>query len=296
MGFSILTGLVAALLWAAGDILAKLYMSHWGDGRSWVLWNQVVGVVLYALFFYVTHTHLSLPAANWIMILILFGAIGLGGYLCFFSAIEMGNLSVISPIASAWAGVAFLLSAWFLPNSLSSRHWALVVLILVGVILISFPKRGKKLRLRSRKDRKAIYLAIGAMVCWGLFNFFLKFSGSAAGPYLPVVMVKVWGGVLFFYFYSQRKIKVPKIKSLIKRGKNLIVFSLPLAALLDIVAYAIYTMGATHGKLPIVAAFASLFSLFAALFGIFFLKERVLAAQKIGIALIVTSSFVLMMQ
>lgn len=293
IGFSILMGSLAALLWSIGDLLAKQYMDAWKGARSWVLWNQITGTFFYAVFFLLWDLNLpSLTGAQFGLITIL-GLVGLGGYFFFFSAIEKGNLSIVCPLSSAWAGITFILSALFLPRLMPGNAWIFLFVILAGVILISVPHSTAR---RSKSTTSlSIILSLGAVLCWGIFNFSVKITSASAGPFLPIVAIKVWGTAIAIAFAFQKQFAFPFWNNRTFTTRNMkALAALPIAALLDIAAYAAFVIGASSGILPIVAAFGSLFSLFAALLGVFFLKERLSRLHWIGIACIIVGSFLLM--
>lgn len=281
---SAIAGTIAAFLWGSGDLLAKLYIPRWGGWRPWVLWSQIFGFLAFLGFF--AAINYSLPPLSYALLLRLLclGLIGLGGYFFFFIAISQARLSIVSPILASWAAISFILSAFFLPQ-LPLVSWGMLVLILIGVILSSLHPASSPESHGSR-EKLGILFALGSGLCWGIFNFFVKFLAEQSDPYLPVFAIKAWGALFGLPLVMRKRYPVPAC-----RARDLGFFALPLYALIDSVAYIIYTHGTIAGFVPITAAFASLFSLFAVLFGVIILKERLSRLQIVGIAFIIAASF-----
>ena len=292
IGLSIITGTLAAFLWSVGDLFAKRTIPVWKGSLPWVLWGQLAGTLFYLGMFCFGDLAVPSVSPQGVLVLAVLGLVGLGGYLCFFSAIEKGKLAIVCPVASAWAGVTFILTVLFFPGSLPANAWLFLMLVLAGVVLVSMPDLAPTTR-RHGSSRLSIVLALGAVLCWGIFNFSVKLTAIAAGPYLPIFAVKAWGALFAIVLWRRKTLPIPKLSRHLTVIGGLL--ALPAAAILDIGAYAAYVHGATHGSVPVVAAFGSLFSLFAALFGVAFMKERLTRLQWGGIGLIVVGSFFLMM-
>lgn len=282
--------MAAAFLWGLCDLVAKVHMPQWNGSLSWVLWSQTAGSCIYAAYFIAVPSAWPALSPGWFGFIAFFGLIGLGGYVFFFRAIERGNLSLVSPIGASWAGVSFILSAIFLPQVLPVNAWLALLIVLGGVILTSMSRRKNT---QAPAFTAGFADAAASALCWGVYNFSLKFSGEHAGMFFPVFAVKVWGAILCIVLVARGKLRLPPLNLPLRGRHNLAAVSLGAVAALDIIAYALYIHGTQRGLLPVVAAFASLFSLFAALFGTLLLKERLSRLQLLGIALIVIGGFTL---
>ncbi len=287
--YPFVAGLLSAVFWGSGDFFAKVSMGKWGGGVAWVLWGQAMGTGMYLAFFllhYLSSGELPpLPDLKMTLAIVALGAVGLLAYLAFFTALERTDLAVAAPLSAAWVGVAFLLSAIFLPHRLSPLVWALLLAIAIGVVLLSTGEREKRDWARAKAG---FLLALLSAAAWGIFNFTIQWTSEAAGPLLPIFSVKAWGALLWIAALCRKCLPKPELKH---RGHAL---ALPAAALFDILAYTSYALGSQHGPLPFVAVSASLFSLIAAVLGIIFLRERLTRLQSFGLLLVILSGALLL--
>ena len=207
----------------------------------------------------------------------------LGG-LSFFKGTQVGNLSVLSPIASSYSVIIILFSILFLSEILLPIQVGSVVLVVVGTILASINlKNFKNLKLVIT-DRSVPY-GLLAMFFWGT-SFILIGDMTVKIGWLEIIILTTISGVLFLTILTLYKEKSLSITN----------YSYKLAALLGILSsmgYLGYSLGvnSTYASIvaPVVAA-APVVTIFLALL---FLKEKLAKEQKIGIFLLMLGLVIL---
>ena len=207
----------------------------------------------------------------------------LGG-LSFFKGTQVGNLSVLSPIASSYSVIIILFSILFLSEILLPIQVGSVVLVVVGTILVSINlKNFKNLKLVIT-DRSVPY-GLLAMFFWGT-SFILIGDMTVKIGWLEIIILTTISGVLFLTILTLYKEKSLSITN----------YSYKLAALLGILSsmgYLGYSLGvnSTYASIvaPVVAA-APVVTIFLALL---FLKEKLAKEQKIGIFLLMLGLVIL---
>ena len=207
----------------------------------------------------------------------------LGG-LSFFKGTQVGNLSVLSPIASSYSVIIIFFSILFLSEILLPIQVGSVVLVVVGTILVSINlKNFKNLKLVIT-DRSVPY-GLLAMFFWGT-SFILIGDMTVKIGWLEIIILTTISGVLFLTILTLYKEKSLSITN----------YSYKLAALLGILSsmgYLGYSLGvnSTYASIvaPVVAA-APVVTIFLALL---FLKEKLAKEQKIGIFLLMLGLVIL---
>jgi uncharacterized membrane protein len=135
---AILYGITAALLWGTADFLARFATRRVGVIRS-LFYMQAIGVL--ALTFWIVPKK-EIPAAisnhppsiwMWVVASALLSTVA---SLAFYRALEIGLLSVVSPVCSAYPVLTLVLS-YFAGEKLKGHQFAGIALAIVGVTLAS---------------------------------------------------------------------------------------------------------------------------------------------------------------
>jgi drug/metabolite transporter (DMT)-like permease len=234
--------------------------------------SQPAGLVLIALF--IVFAGADSISAGKLAIAFLAGAASLGGLAAFYSAMAMGTVSVVAPIAALGVvvPVVFGLAEGESPDAL---QLAGLVPAIAGVVVLSYEERPEEAE-TARTARLSIALAIVAGLGFGIF-----FTGlDAAAPDRPgwaILAVRVGGlaTVLVALLVAR-----PRLDGVSAAWPVLIVIGV-----FDVLANALFAIASTKGALPVVAVVSSMYPAFTVALAHAVLGERLATLQCTGVVL-----------
>lgn len=269
---SIAFGLAAALCWGTSDFAAKISAGRIGALRT-SLFLQYIGGLLVVLVAVQDLPRLWLfPTAVYFTLGL--GAINAVASFSLFKGFEVGQLSIISPIASSYPALSTVLAVLFLNEHLSATRCAAILAILVGILLVSIQRASERL------DKKRLAAGVGyAMVTFfalGFIFFALKLVVGNLGAVLPVLLVRLMSATVL----TGAVIFTPRGRAYGKWSSFLpIVF---LIGIVDTLGNISYNLGILGGAVSVVATISGLFSAVTVILAFVVLKERLAAHQAIG--------------
>lgn len=195
------------------------------------------------------------------------GLIGMVALMAYYQALATGQMGIVAPIGSL--GVLVPLTYGYLdgeqPTSIQNLGIAIAI---IGVVLASGPE------FRGDAAIKPVVLAFISAVMFGFTVLFMA-RGGELNPAGTVVMMRV----------AQVSVMV-SVALLLRTFGGLKKQDIPILALtgsLDAVANVLFTTAAGLGLIAIVSVLGSLFPVATALLAWWFLKERLLPIQYLGI-------------
>jgi drug/metabolite transporter (DMT)-like permease len=234
--------------------------------------SQPAGLILIALFIVFAGAD-SISAGN-LAIAFLAGAASLGGLAAFYTAMAMGTVSVVAPIAALGVvvPVVFGLAEGESPDAL---QLAGLVPAIAGVVVLSYEERPEEAE-TARTARLSIALAIVAGLGFGIFFTAL----DAAAPDRPgwaILAVRVGGlaTVLVALLVAR-----PRLDGVRAAWPVLIVIGV-----FDVLANALFAIASTKGALPVVAVVSSMYPAFTVALAHAVLGERLATLQWTGVVL-----------
>lgn len=145
---AILFAIAAGLFWGIGEVFTKsvLHTKQIGPVTAIAVRSTVALPILWLVYLVVVKSA-KLEPQNWTQAepstlwkLVLGSGLlaGAGGMVCFYAALNFGEVSRIKPIAFALAPAVAVILGWLaLGEPMTARKAAAVVLILTGVVLLS---------------------------------------------------------------------------------------------------------------------------------------------------------------
>ncbi|MEM3421529.1 MAG: DMT family transporter [Candidatus Hadarchaeum sp.] len=267
----VLFGLVAMLSWGIADFFAARAIRRAGVFKT-LVWGQAVGLlVLIAVAFLVG---LAVPSFYLVIIILLAGFLNVVACLAFYHGLQVGKVSIVSPVSASWVVVTVILSLAFLGENLSRSQAIGVVLTISGVFLTSFKFRDL-LKLRLRNLATGAQFAAISMVAWGVHYIFIDVLVAELGWFLPVLLVKAVTvfSLLMYSGFANRDISYPRS----------FVPMVVVVGILEATAFTAYGAGVASEFTAIVAPVAATFPVVTILLARIFFKEMVEINQKIGI-------------
>jgi len=309
-------GVIVALLFGSSDILATLATRRLRTFKTTFV-SQLIGLLALLVLGIIVYWrwHLSFTFTGLVLsalIGIFTGLCAALGYLLFYRALEVGPVSIVSPITATSSTFTLVLSVLILQERLSFGHMGLVILVILGLVLASTSL--VELRALSRQPRHSLWSqgvrwAIVATLAFGAMDFGIGASASMNGWFLPVLWTRIFSiGFLFLASEWKRRkrishthitanlaasgrtlsLSLPSLEeiSYIRSPFSTLGFGILLALLagtiesLAILTFSFDTRIATTG---ITSAIASSYALVTLLFGLIVYRERLAANQLFGI-------------
>jgi drug/metabolite transporter (DMT)-like permease len=213
-------------------------------------------------------------SADKLAIAFLAGAASLGGLAAFYSAMAMGTVSVVAPIASLGVVVPVVVG---LATGEAPAPIQLIGLVpaVAGVVILSYEEKPEHPE-TARTARLSVALAIVAGLSFGIF-FTGVDAASADGPGWAILAARL-GGVAATA--AALLIVRPRLEGVAAAWPVLIV-----VGAFDVLANAFFAIASTKGVLPVVAVGSSMYPAFTLGLAHAVLGERLLTLQWTGVVL-----------
>jgi drug/metabolite transporter (DMT)-like permease len=276
---------VSAVLWAASDFLITVLLKKNNSPEKVFLYSQLIGsVVLLVIYFVLFNNPISF-SIDLIELLLIAGFLNVISYISFYKGLQVGKLSLISPISSCWVLVTVLLSIFLLNEPMDLQSGIGIMLCMSGILLTSFNLKDLILS-KFINVYSGVNFAIMAALSWGILFILLDVLNSPLGWFVPILAIRM---ISFFmisaYFLGTRK-SLSIESSILPR--------ISLIAILDAFAYISYSFAISLTYTAVIAPISALFPLITLVLARIFLKERLGIAQKIGIGLAILGVFLLL--
>jgi len=271
-------GVCAAVLWGLGDYLITILARRTSTPAALVL-IQCLSLVSW-LFILVLQPEPPPTDIRLWGLLILTGICHVAGLVFVYRAFEIGTLSLVSPISSAFAVVTAALAL----TSGEQPPWPALsgTALLIGGIGIatrgSAPGHPGSGSVRYRGIPEAIASALGFGTMFWLFYFFIEPEMAHIWPLIVLKLMATAAAIVLFWRGdrgNQPSFKTPSTL-LLAVG----------AALADTSAWLAYLRGSQSEFAAVVTALASLFSVVTILLAGLLLRERLKPSQWAGVAVI----------
>jgi drug/metabolite transporter (DMT)-like permease len=265
-------GAAAALAWGLADVIVTYYARRIGYLRALVLIHGLSLVPLVALAF-VVDTPAPVTARNLAAAAAL-GPIAVVAYTGFYKALELGPISIVSPIVSAFGAVVVLLALLVLGETLTEVEALGCVLVLSFVVVASIETSGS-----DHASRTGIGLSLVACVGFGLYLFLQGELADELGWLLPILVSRVVTVAMLCALLAARPGDEPR-----RRLGLAGVVGCAATGALEASAYLFFNRGAELGEIAITGAAASAYPVIPIVVGLFALRERVAPHQLVGVA------------
>jgi drug/metabolite transporter (DMT)-like permease len=279
----VIFGLGTALSWGLADFGAAVAARKIGSHATVVV-SHVGGSVVFFMLFAIAEPTLHVSAGQ-VSLLVVNGVMAAAAYVLLYHALQLGPVSLISPIVAAYAAVTVALAMILLGESLAGIVLAGAIVTIVGVVLTSTDLRA--LVSGRRGGRSAgVPFAIASMVMFGVASYILGRSSQEIGWMQATAISRAASTLVILATAIARRLSLTG-------APRKVVGLAALVGLGDIAGVALYTRGVEAGFISIVAAASATFTLIPVAGGILFFKERPAATQAVGVALVVAGLLLL---
>ena len=278
-GFAL--GAAAALAWGFADVIVTFYARRIGYLRALVVIHGLSLVPL-ALLALVVEPPESVTTGSLVSAAAL-GPVAVVAYMGFYKALELGPISIVSPIVSAFGAVVVLLALLVLGDSLTAVQAFGCGLVLSCVVVASIETSGT-----DRAGATGIALSLVACLAFGLYLFLQGELADELGWLLPILVSRVVAVLILGALLAAMPGDEPRDK-LGLAG----VAGCAATGAIEASAYLFFNRGAEIGEIALTGAAVSAYPVIPILVGLFALHERVARHQLVGVAGVLAGMVVL---
>jgi drug/metabolite transporter (DMT)-like permease len=279
----VIYGLAAAIGWGLSDLWAAMSGRRIGSGRTVVVAQVTVAVVISVLVLIVRPDLTGIPAvAPWLVPNAFLGA---AAFATLYKGLQLGPIAVVSPVLACYAVVPVLLSVILLGETLGEWEVVGVLVTIAGAALTSTDP--KALRAGTRTKPAGLPWAIASTLLFGVATYVMGWAAKEAG-FLP----SLWFGrltmtgvfliaafVIWVRARSTGEVRDPVAPSMLRLAV--------LVGVMELVGTISYARGAEVGLVSIVTAASATYPLIPVLGGVVLLHERPVPTQYLGIAMVI---------
>lgn len=268
----ILMGIMAMFIWGASDFFAAKASRYAGAFKT-VFWSQIISAILY-LTAYMSIGKMPLLSQSTIIIILIAGFLSIAAYLSFYKGLEIGKVSVISPIVACYAGVTVILSLIFLNETLSVLQATGAIFAILGAATASL-RQHNIMKLLPKSMEAGTKYALFTMLATGIIFVLIDILVAEMGWFMPMFLIRI-AAVFYLLIYA---LSAKKDISFPKNSASLLI----IVGVLETTGILIYGAAITSEYTAIVAPIGAAFPIITIMLARIFLKETLETTQKIGI-------------
>jgi uncharacterized membrane protein len=279
-------GLLAASGWGVVDIAGALTARQIGSLRAQI-GTLTVGLVTLFVFTLLRPDLLGADPLPGVLIGVPIGMFAAGGYITYMTALRLGPISVVSPVAVSYGGLSVILAVLVKGESLSTLQAAGALLATAGVAMVAVVLEEGSLR-SARIVGSGVAMALLTVAIFGAIGVIL------AGPirdhgWLPILLGSRFGNLMagVALFVVAMLTGVGRFRTILDPGRAMtrrIVVLLALAGICDTAAFSVFAIGLEQAPVWIVTLASSFGPVLTVLFAIAQLGERLRPVQWLGLA------------
>ena len=282
----LLFGLLAAAGWGIVDIAGALTARQIGSLRVQI-GTLIVGLIVFIAFTALRPDLLGPDPLSGILLGLPLGVFAAAGYIVYMTALRLGPISVVSPVAVSYGGLSVILAVIVRGESLSALQVAGAVLATTGVMMTAVIFEDGSWR-SARIVGPGVAMALLTVVLFGLLGVLL------AGPirdhgWLPILLGSRFGnlGAGVVLFVVAMVSGSGRFRTILDPGHAVtreIVALLVIAGVCDTAAFSVFAIGLEQAPVWIVTLASSFGPVLVVLFAIVQLGERLRPVQWMGLA------------
>ena len=277
MGISVgaLWGLISLGSWGTADYLARCYANQVGSNRTafyvrFISLFPPILVLAAQAYLGQLHSPIDWPVV-WKLGPLLGASLALS-YVAYYRGLEIGTISIVAAVSSAWFAVGVLLAFIFLDEVLSIQQTLVIGIIAGGIIMLSGLKSSSQYR------PTGFLYGLASMIFMGISTLLFRYLVEAAGAMLTSLIGSIVSVVLLWLWIHRSNVTLSLPA---KQGLHILIA----AGLLDVGGVLSLLVGLTQAPIFIVAPLAAAHPIVTMSLAWIFLRERLLVLQWIGVAL-----------
>jgi drug/metabolite transporter (DMT)-like permease len=283
-------GLLSALCWGLVDLTAATAGRRTGSLRAIVV-TQCASLAALGIFILLQPNRLGPSASAGILMALPLGLGSAAAYICYFTALRLGPLSVVSPIIVAYGGLTVILAVVIRGESMQPLQVAGAVCATLGVILTGLVFHGGKLR-GARLVGPGVVAAVITALLFASVSILLAspirehgWLATVTGSRLANTAASIC--LLLLVTRSRSPRLQPLLRSVSTSAIPRWVFAVLIAAgVCDIGGFLVYAIGMDIGPVWLVGLASSFGPVMVIAYGVGRLGERLAPTQWAGLALL----------
>lgn len=275
-----LCGLGAAVSWGVTDFFSKKGIDVIGSKYASVYY--VLVQLLFAFPLLLLDSSIPDLTLSSISYAAIFGFLGFIITILMFSAYQIGRVSVLNPITSAYGAVTSIVSYFIFHEYFGWEKALIIGVIIAGIIMVSVDIKDLKDGFQKGDIAKGIpqiivvFLVIGAYL-----PFYDKLLENNGWPIL-VILISIFEVLIFIFYLGFKEIK--KVFSFKWNEYKFVV----LGGVFQSIGNILLAVGFVYtNSISIVTTLSTIYPVILVLLGYYFLKEKLATNQYVGIALII---------
>lgn len=266
--------ITVAFFWGISQVFAKYSAVRLGVARVALLIALVEGT-MYSIAFLVWHQDVHITIWDGVLAA---GSclIGITGYLCFFESIIDGQVAIAGTISAAYPVLTVIGAILLISESLSAVQGLGVIMIIGGVVALSYEPNPTAKHAISRRSLTFAFLAFAA---WGLWSLTSKMAVDTvgAGNMFGFYIISSLTAPLIYAWFRRMK---PPAKPSPSPSRLAWIYGVIALALNVGGAYA-YTYALQNGTASLVVPTSSAYPIVTVVLAVAILKEKVHRTQVI---------------
>ena len=267
-------------------ILAKIGIKNTDSNLATAIRTIVILLFSWLMVFIVGSFNTITELSNKTIVFLILSGLATGlSWLCYFKALQLGNVNKVTPVDKSSTILTMILAMIFLGEKITVLKVICILLIGIGTYLMIEKKEDTK----QAKDNKWLYFALGAAFFASLTSILGKVGiegvESNLGTAIRTIVVLVMAWIVVFVTKKQGEIKNIDKKSWI---------FLILSGLTTGLSWLCYYKALQDGEASVVVPIDKLSILVTIAFSYFILKEKLNKKTIFGLILIVTGTLLLL--
>jgi uncharacterized membrane protein len=205
-------------------------------------------------------------------------ALGLAGLLCFYKALALGPVAIVSPIGGAYVAVAVILVVVFLGERLSAGQTAGIAVTTLGILMTGTD--GRSVAAALSRPTRGVWLALVAMLTFGGWAALMAYATRTHDGLAMILVQRIISVALSLAIVLFLRRSMSSRIGLVASGFVVV------SGLFDTLANVAYVLGVQAGFASIVATGSGVYPVIPALLGITLLGERLAPNQYLGIVVL----------
>jgi drug/metabolite transporter (DMT)-like permease len=302
----ILLAAAVALCWGSADTVATFAARRQGTFVTTFV-SLVTSVTVLVLFGSLAFARLSLSPVVFAQsagLGLLTGIMAAVGYFSLYRGLELGPLSIVSPVTAADGAVGAVLAVLFLNEVLSP--WQCVMLAVIFLGIIGAATNIVEVRAIVRACGLAGLAAGGvrwgllAMVTFGVMLFGIGLAAGKWGWYAPILWTRAFAALTLFFLAAVGRMRsrrcvltgaIPREKATLLHASG--IGLAVVVGLLETAGLVLYSFDTQLASTGIASAISSSWGIIPLLAGIIIFRERPALYQIFGVILVLLGLFLL---
>lgn len=269
-------------------ILAKIGIKNTDSNLATAIRTIVILIFSWLMVFIVgSFNTISTLSTKTIIFLILSGLSTGLSWLCYFKALQLGNVNKVTPIDKSSTVLTMILAMIFLNEKITILKIISIILIGVGTYMMIEKKKDDKVS----NDNKWLFFAIGSAVFASLTSILGKIGidgvESNLGTAIRTIVVLVMAWIIVFITKKQKD-----IKNIDKKSWKFLILS----GLTTGLSWLCYYKALQDGQASIVVPIDKLSIVITIAFSYFYLKEKLNKKSMLGLLGIMTGTLLLLIK